>query len=66
MPFELERSAARLRCDVCGKIAKDPIVVKTCCVDKPVTFCGRKCYQKWKAGWMRRQEQIVDKRKRIL
>jgi len=66
MPFELDKNAAKMRCDVCGKIARDPIVIKTCCVDHPVTFCSRSCYQKWKAGWTRRQEQLVSRRKRIL
>jgi hypothetical protein len=55
MPFELESDAGREKCDVCGKRAKDPIVIKTCCVNKPVTFCSRRCYQVWKAKWLKIQ-----------
>lgn len=36
MPFELDKTVAKMRCDVCGKITKNPVVIKTCCVDKPV------------------------------
>ncbi len=62
MPFELDATAAKQRCDICGAIVKDPILIKTCCVNKPVTFCSRKCYQKWKSEWMRRQEQLRVKK----
>jgi hypothetical protein len=62
MPFELEKSVAGKKCDVCGKIARDPIVIKTCCVNKPVTFCSKKCYQVWKAKWLKRQEQMKIKK----
>lgn len=60
MPFEIRQNEKKLlRCSVCGKIIKErPIVIKTCCVNKPWYFCSNICYHKWRVIWLRRQEQL--------
>ncbi|MEM1579300.1 MAG: hypothetical protein QXN34_07605 [Archaeoglobaceae archaeon] len=54
MPFKLSDEKSG-KCSVCGKISEKLILAKTCCVNKPVTFCSKSCYQKWKAEWLKKQ-----------
>ena len=58
MPFELKITrTVDLRCSNCGKIITgEPIVVKTCCVNKPWVFCPRECYKQFVAKWTRNQD----------
>ncbi|AWR99546.1 hypothetical protein DFR87_07435 [Metallosphaera hakonensis JCM 8857 = DSM 7519] len=64
MPLELNTTTKALRCDVCGGIIKTkPIVVKTCCNNKPWTFCSNRCYTTWMRDWLRKQEQARTKAK---
>ncbi|AFA38734.1 MAG: TRASH domain-containing protein [Pyrobaculum sp.] len=58
MPFELKITrTVDLRCSNCGKIITgEPIVVKTCCVNKPWVFCSRECYKQFVAKWTRNQD----------
>ncbi len=65
MPMEINAKAGD-RCFVCGKIIREAVIVKTCCNNKPRSFCSPACYQKWKAEWMRRQEQIGRERRVLL
>ncbi|MCI2415286.1 MAG: TRASH domain-containing protein [Candidatus Aramenus sp.] len=67
MPFQIKTGIGGFRCDWCGKIVREnPIVVKTCCNNKPWTFCSRECYSQWTREWMRRQEQRTGQRKKQL
>lgn len=67
MPFQLDTKVNQLRCSWCGKLIKDnPIIVKTCCNNKPWVFCSKQCYNNWVREWMRRQEQRVGTRKGTL
>ncbi|MEM1626111.1 MAG: hypothetical protein QXV69_02335 [Sulfolobaceae archaeon] len=67
MPFQLETQAVSLRCDVCGRLIKEkPLVVKTCCNNKPWTFCSDKCYRQWLSEWLRKQEQKAGMRRKQL
>lgn len=58
MPFELKvQRTTELRCSNCGRvIAANPIVVKTCCVNKPWVFCSRECYRAFISKWTRNQD----------
>ena len=58
MPFILNPSTStQLRCSLCGRlITGQPIVAKTCCVNRPWTFCSRECYERWVRQWLRNQE----------
>ncbi|TRM93637.1 hypothetical protein DJ526_03400, partial [Sulfolobus sp. A20-N-G8] len=55
MPFQLNTmNNVSLKCNWCGTIIKtNPIVVKTCCNNKPWVFCSNGCYQKWLAEWLK-------------
>ncbi len=68
MPFQVESKFGNYRCDWCGKIINtNPIVVKTCCNNKPWTFCSSQCYNQWMREWLRRQEQKTgSKRNQLL
>lgn len=62
MPFQLETSIKEIRCDWCKQIIKNkPIVVKTCCNNKPVIFCSNKCYTEWMREWLKKQEQMKQR-----
>ncbi|ABP96358.1 hypothetical protein HA72_2220 [Metallosphaera sedula] len=64
MPLELNTATRSLRCDVCNAIIKTkPIVVKTCCNNRPWTFCSNRCYTIWMRDWLRKQEQTRQKGK---
>jgi len=58
MAFELKVvKTTELRCTNCGKIITgSPIVVKTCCVNKPWVFCSRECYKAFLTKWTRNQD----------
>ncbi|MDT7899600.1 MAG: TRASH domain-containing protein [Sulfolobales archaeon] len=59
MPFVLDSEERFERCDWCGSVIKGkPIVVKTCCSNKPRAFCSQRCYDSWKREWLRAQEQL--------
>ena len=59
MPFFLGSEVNELRCSWCSKIIKEkPIVVKTCCSNKPKVFCSQRCYESWKREWLKSQEQL--------
>ncbi|AWR98257.1 hypothetical protein DFR86_05950 [Acidianus sulfidivorans JP7] len=65
MPLEIEDINNRaIRCDQCHNIIRGkPLVVKTCCNNKPLVFCSSKCYQEWMREWMKKQEQMKQKSK---
>ncbi len=65
VPMEVERAKA-MRCDICGRLIKEPLFVKTCCNNKPKAFCSRQCYDRWKREWLRNQEQIVGRSRAFL
>ncbi len=57
MPFILNNVQGQLRCSNCGRIIiGQPIVVKTCCVNKPWVFCSEECYNEFLRRWVRNQE----------
>ncbi|MEM1598059.1 MAG: TRASH domain-containing protein [Pyrobaculum sp.] len=58
MPFELKvAKVTELRCTNCGRIIQGaPIVVKTCCVNKPWVFCSRECQKQFTMKWTRNQD----------
>ncbi len=59
MPFEVKGKARVARCAVCGRIVREEALqFKTCCMNKPVVFCSRKCMRVWESKWLRSQEQI--------
>jgi len=59
MPMEVGGPILALRCSTCGKLVTGkPIMVKTCCANKPWTFCSQNCYEIWKRNWIKQQEQI--------
>lgn len=50
-------SSTQLRCDNCGRvIAGEPIMVKTCCVNRPWVFCSEQCMRQFTSKWMMNQE----------
>ncbi|MGC9153456.1 MAG: TRASH domain-containing protein [Vulcanisaeta sp.] len=54
MPFLLNQGTTQLRCSNCGKIIiRQPIVVKTCCVNKPWVFCSEQCYDDFLRKWIK-------------
>jgi hypothetical protein len=57
---------AHIRCYVCNKYSDNPIVRKTCCVNKLYVFCSEACLRSWYRKWLRRQEQIKTKNKKVL
>ncbi len=60
MPFEVKEAKGRVyRCEVCGRLTTNPILYKTCCMNKPVVFCSQACARKWISAWMRNQEQLM-------
>ncbi|PVU78716.1 hypothetical protein DDW12_00060 [Sulfolobus islandicus] len=64
MPLQLNTNTVTLKCSWCGNIIKEnPIVVKTCCNNKPWVFCSNRCYQQWLADWLRKQEQRAGGKK---
>ena len=66
MPFELKENSRRVyRCEVCGRIVINPIVYKTCCMNKPVYFCSRTCMVKWINEWMKNQDQVMRGNRRL-
>ncbi|MCY0859713.1 MAG: TRASH domain-containing protein [Sulfolobaceae archaeon] len=67
MPLNLNAETLQQRCSWCGKIIKGkPIVVKTCCNNKPWVFCSDSCYRQWHADWLRKQEQKIGKLRKNL
>ncbi len=59
MPFQLNTEVKFERCTWCGGVIKEkPIVVKTCCSNKPKVFCSQRCYEAWKREWLKAQEQL--------
>lgn len=59
MPFQVRGYSASMRCSVCGRIVAKPFLqIKTCCVNKPLIFCSKRCMQMWEMRWLRGQEQI--------
>jgi endogenous inhibitor of DNA gyrase (YacG/DUF329 family) len=67
MPFQLETQVAQARCNICGRIIKEkPIIVKTCCSNKPWVFCSDKCYRTWLSEWLKRQEQKGGAKRQLL
>ena len=67
MPIEVSEGGGRAkRCDVCGRLIREAVIVKTCCNNKARTFCSQKCYSVWKREWLRRQEQLKGGVKRPL
>ncbi len=58
MPYELKvQKVVENRCTNCGRVIRDnPIVVKTCCVNKPWVFCSRECYRQFVVNWTRNQD----------
>ncbi|MDT7875995.1 MAG: TRASH domain-containing protein [Sulfolobaceae archaeon] len=69
MPFQLDVKVNALKCSWCGNIIRgEPIIVKTCCNNKPWVFCSRQCYNSWVKEWLKRQEQqkLQQKRKALL
>jgi hypothetical protein len=59
MPLKLDTKINEIRCSWCKKIIRgNPIVVKTCCNNKPLVFCSNSCYMAWMRQWLRKQEQI--------
>ncbi len=66
MPFEVKGRVGVKRCVICGRIVGgDAIQFKTCCMNKPVVFCSRRCMSIWESRWLRNQEQIIKKGKRF-
>ncbi|MET1127788.1 MAG: hypothetical protein ABWW70_00510 [Thermoproteota archaeon] len=63
MPFQVQqdRGQGLYRCAVCGRVVKEPILYKTCCMNKPVAFCSRACASKWLAQWMRNQDLAASR-----
>ncbi len=59
MPMQVSGGGRLYRCEVCGRLTSNPILYKTCCMNKPVAFCSEACARKWIAAWMRNQEQRV-------
>jgi endogenous inhibitor of DNA gyrase (YacG/DUF329 family) len=60
MPYKVEGRSIILRCTICGKVIRDEgIQFKTCCMNKPMVFCSRRCMQTWETRWLRQQEQIM-------
>ena len=59
MPFQLKADRRLYRCAVCGRVVTgEPIMLRTCCMNRPVVFCSRACAEKWVREWLRRQEQL--------
>ncbi len=58
MPYELKvQKVVENRCTNCGRVIRgNPIVVKTCCVNKPWVFCSRECYRQFVVSWTRNQD----------
>jgi len=66
MPFKLREEYSRVyKCEVCGRITLEPIVYKTCCMNKPVYFCSRTCMVKWITEWAKNQEQVFRGDRRL-
>jgi len=67
MPFQLDTKVNQLHCSWCEKIVRDnPIVVKTCCNNKPWVFCSKQCYDTgWESGSKGRNKN-GDKKKTIV
>lgn len=64
MPFEIKegKNVGIYRCETCGKlITLNPIIYKTCCMNKPAYFCSRVCFSRWLSIWVRNQEQVVGR-----
>lgn len=62
MPFEVKGISGVFRCEVCGKlITSNPLVYKTCCMNKPVVLCSKECLSKWIAEWGKNQDQVFSK-----
>nr|WP_230937984.1 TRASH domain-containing protein [Sulfolobus acidocaldarius] len=56
--MQLNTNITAVRCSWCGKVINnEPIVVKTCCNNKPWVFCSRQCYNMWVRDWLKSQEQ---------
>lgn len=67
MPLQVKGYTGSSRCSVCGKAVPKPFLqLKTCCVNKPLVFCSKKCMQVWEARWLQRQEQIKRLRSKPL
>ncbi|ARM75787.1 hypothetical protein [Acidianus manzaensis] len=65
MPLEIDASNTAIRCDMCHQIIREkPLVVKTCCNNKPMTFCSSKCYQEWMREWLKKQEQMKQRQQK--
>ncbi|MFP3311000.1 MAG: TRASH domain-containing protein [Caldivirga sp.] len=48
MPFLLNTGTGQVRCTYCGRvISGQPIVVKTCCINRPWVFCSEECYNRF-------------------
>ena len=63
VPYEVKDRRGAVRCTVCGRIIRgEGIKLKTCCVNKPVTFCSVRCRREWESRWLRRQEQLADRK----
>lgn len=59
MPFEVKGRVRVARCMVCGRLVDEKAMqFKTCCMNKPVVFCSRRCMKRWESMWLRRQEQL--------
>ncbi len=60
MPFELKvKNVTQYRCDNCGRIIREnPIVIKTCCVNKPWVFCSTQCLGQFTSKWMKNQDAM--------
>jgi len=66
MPFQLREEYNKIyRCEVCGRTVLEPIVYKTCCMNKPVYFCSRVCMVKWISEWTKNQEQVFRGDRRL-
>ncbi|NON62206.1 hypothetical protein HLB03_05780 [Acidianus sp. DSM 29099] len=62
MPFKLDTETREIHCSWCKQVIRGkPIVVKTCCNNKPFIFCSSRCYNNWMREWLKRQEQIKGK-----
>jgi len=64
IPFEIrEKITGVYRCEFCGKLINaNPLIYKTCCMNKPVILCSKECLMKWLAEWGKNQEQLTRSR----
>ena len=64
MPYEVKGRVGVYRCAICGKIIRDEAIqFKTCCMNKPVVFCSKRCMKIWESKWLRQQEQLKSGRR---